>query len=62
MPLVFLGGLILWLGWFGFNPGSVMGITGDKASLVAHITLTTNLAGMAEPRRQPPTSNNSRRR
>jgi len=47
MALVFLGGLILWLGWFGFNPGSVMGISGDKAALVAHVATTTNLAGSA---------------
>ena len=44
MPLVFLGGMILWLGWFGFNPGSTMGIVGDNSSLVSHIVLTTNLS------------------
>ena len=31
MALVFLGCMILWLGWFGFNPGSTMGITGERA-------------------------------
>ncbi|AFY60189.1 ammonium transporter [Synechococcus sp. PCC 6312] len=36
-----LGCLILWLGWFGFNPGSTM--TAD-ASAIAHITVTTNMA------------------
>ena len=41
MALVFLGGLILWLGWFGFNPGSTMGaVAGD----IAHVALTTNMA------------------
>ncbi|MFN4259487.1 MAG: ammonium transporter [Gemmataceae bacterium] len=44
MALAFLGGMILWLGWFGFNPGSTMGITGDNVSLVGHIVVTTNLA------------------
>lgn len=40
MGLATLGCLILWLGWFGFNPGSTMGVSGD----IAHIALTTNLA------------------
>lgn len=44
MALAFLGGMILWLGWFGFNPGSTMGITGEGAVAVSHIVVTTNLA------------------
>ncbi|MEJ2358846.1 MAG: hypothetical protein P8Y13_12340 [Deinococcales bacterium] len=46
MTFVALGVFILWLGWFGFNPGSTMGIVGDPG-LVAHIFLTTNLAAAA---------------
>ncbi len=41
MALVFLGGLILWLGWFGFNPGSTM--AADPVA-IAHVAMTTNLA------------------
>lgn len=44
MALVTLGGLILWLGWFGFNPGSTMAADGKA---IAHIALTTNLAAAA---------------
>ncbi|UBF28348.1 ammonium transporter [Kovacikia minuta CCNUW1] len=43
MSIATLGALILWLGWFGFNPGSTMGV-GD-GSLIAHIAITTNTAG-----------------
>jgi Amt family ammonium transporter len=43
MSIATLGCLILWLGWFGFNPGSTMGV-GD-GSLIAHIAITTNTAG-----------------
>jgi Amt family ammonium transporter len=42
MSLATLGCLILWLGWFGFNPGSTMAV-GD-GRLLAHIALTTNIA------------------
>ncbi|WP_264326084.1 ammonium transporter [Romeriopsis navalis] len=42
MAIATLGCLILWLGWFGFNPGSTMGV-GD-GSAIAHIALTTNVA------------------
>lgn len=42
-----LGVLILWLGWFGFNPGSQLAISGDNANAVAGIVITTNLAAAA---------------
>ncbi|MEO8050256.1 MAG: ammonium transporter [Acidobacteriota bacterium] len=41
MALVFLGGLILWLGWFGFNPGSTMAV---DPRVISHVAMTTNLA------------------
>ena len=41
MALAFLGGLILWLGWFGFNPGSTM--AADAVS-ISHIVVTTNMS------------------
>lgn len=47
MPLAFLGGMILWLGWFGFNPGSTMGVASDGGRAVSHIVVTTNLACIA---------------
>jgi Amt family ammonium transporter len=37
-----LGVLILWLGWFGFNPGSTMAAMNGTA--IAHILVITNLA------------------
>lgn len=40
MGLAALGCLILWLGWFGFNPGSTM--TANLA--IGHIAVTTNTA------------------
>lgn len=40
MSMVTLGGLVLWFGWFGFNPGSTMAV-GD-GSAIAHVAVTTN--------------------
>ncbi len=45
ITLATLGVFILWLGWFGFNPGSTLGF-GD-AELVAKIFVTTNAAAAA---------------
>ncbi len=37
-----LGVLILWLGWFGFNPGSTM--SAGNGSAIAHVLVNTNIA------------------
>jgi Amt family ammonium transporter len=44
MTLAALGTFILWLGWFGFNPGSQLDA---DAGSIALITVTTNLAAAA---------------
>lgn len=44
MPLFGLGVLILWLGWFGFNPGSTLGTTDGR---FAEIVVVTNMAAAA---------------
>ena len=44
LPLAALGVFILWLGWFGFNPGSQMGA---DALEISSIAITTNLAAAA---------------
>lgn len=36
-----LGALVLWFGWFGFNPGSTMAANGPA---IAHIAMTTCMA------------------
>ena len=43
MPLAVLGVLILWVGWYGFNPGSTMAAVPE----IADIALTTTLAAAA---------------
>lgn len=43
IPLAALGVFILWLGWFGFNPGSTTAATKD----IAMIFVNTNLAAAA---------------
>jgi len=44
MGYVFAGGMILWLGWFGFNPGSTMAV--DPAA-ISRIAVTTALSSAA---------------
>jgi Amt family ammonium transporter len=46
MPLFGLGVLILWLGWFGFNPGSTLNATDGRFPEVALVTLLAAAAGV----------------
>lgn len=47
IPLVVLGAMLLWIGWFGFNGGSVGSIaTKEAADSVALTIFNTNTAGL----------------
>src|ERR687892_2715389 len=46
MPLVGLGILILFIGWFGFNPGSAFGAADVRFGEVAVVTLLGGCAGV----------------
>jgi Amt family ammonium transporter len=43
LPFAVIGGFVLWLGWFGFNPGSTTTFDGN----LARIAVMTNIAGAA---------------
>lgn len=43
LSIATLGCFILWIGWFGFNPGSTMAVNDD----IARIAVVTNLSGSA---------------
>ncbi len=47
LPMGVLGAVILFFGWFGFNPGSALGIQGGLIDLVALAAINTLLAGAA---------------
>lgn len=45
MSLAVIGLFVLWLGWFGFNPGSTMSFQNPSDAM--HILMTTNTAAIA---------------
>lgn len=45
MTAAFIGCLVLWFGWFGFNPGSTMSIAADSGAMAALVAVNTNTAG-----------------
>lgn len=47
IPMGVLGTIILFFGWFGFNPGSALGIQGAFINLVSLAAANTLLAGAA---------------
>jgi Amt family ammonium transporter len=47
ISLATLGVFILWLGWFGFNPGSQLAASGPNADAIALVAANTNIAAAA---------------
>ncbi|MBQ8070739.1 MAG: ammonium transporter [Bacteroidales bacterium] len=48
LTIAALGVFILWMGWFGFNPGSQLAASGEVNRVaISHVFLTTNLSAAA---------------
>ncbi|NBV45771.1 MAG: ammonium transporter [Planctomycetia bacterium] len=47
MTAAFIGCLVLWFGWFGFNPGSTMSVAADGGALASLVAVNTNSAAAA---------------
>ena len=47
IPFAVLGTIILWFGWFGFNPGSTLSVDFGGFGYFAYVALTTNIAAAA---------------
>jgi len=47
MAFTTLGVIILWFGWFGFNPGSTLSVDFGGVGFFAYVALNTNLAAGA---------------
>jgi Amt family ammonium transporter len=47
IPMAMIGTFILAFGWFGFNPGSTLGASGNGNLRISSVAVNTMLAGMA---------------
>ena len=47
LTMATLGVFLLWFGWFGFNPCSQLGASGDSAQVISDVFMTTNIAAAA---------------
>ncbi len=47
MPLVVLGVFLLWIGWFGFNGGSTLGIVPETSEILINTVLSGLSGGLA---------------
>jgi Amt family ammonium transporter len=47
IPYAVLGTIILWFGWFGFNPGSTLSVDFGGFGYFGYVAITTNIAAAA---------------
>jgi ammonium transporter len=46
LPLTTLGVFVLWIGWYGFNGGSLLGLTNDVPKVIENTTLAATFGGL----------------
>ncbi len=46
LPVTTFGVFVLWLGWFGFNGGSTLGLTPDVPAIILNTTLAAAFGGL----------------
>jgi ammonium transporter len=46
LPLTTLGIFVLWVGWYGFNGGSLFGLTPDVPSVILNTTIAATFGGL----------------